>query len=216
MARIVVLLGAPGAGKGTQAVRLSRARSLPHVSTGDLLREHLARGTQLGAQARAYMDAGDLVPDDLVLAMLSERVGAPDCRAGYVLDGFPRTQAQAQALERLRNGQDELFVVNLEVSDDTIVERAAGRLSCRKCGRVYHRRFSPPRREDRCDACGGELFQRPDDSAPVVRERLRVYREKTAPLVRFYEQQGVLRTLDGEQTPEAVFARLDDLIPGKD
>jgi len=213
MACIVILLGAPGAGKGTQAVRLSRARSLPHVSTGDLLREHLKRGTELGLQARATMDRGELVPDELVLSMLAERVSAPDCRDGYVLDGFPRTLPQAQALERRLDGTDQLLVVNLQVADDVIVERVTGRLSCPQCGNVHHRRFSPPRQPGRCDVCGGELVQRPDDAAPVVRERLRVYHEKTAPLVRFYEQRGVLRALDGEQELETVFRRLDGLIP---
>jgi adenylate kinase len=213
MARIIVLLGAPGAGKGTQAVRLSRARALAHVSTGDLLRENLEQGTELGQGARSYMDRGELVPDELVLRMLAERVARPDCRAGYVLDGFPRTLAQAESLERELGREDELHVVNLEVSDETIVERAAGRLSCRQCGNVHHARFSPPRQAGRCDRCGGELFQRPDDAPPVVRERLRVYREKTAPLVDFYQRKGVLRSLDGEQPPDQVFGRLDGLIP---
>jgi adenylate kinase len=213
MALVVVLLGAPGAGKGTQAVRLSKTRSLPHVSTGDLLRDNMRRGTPLGQKARGYVEKGELVPDDLVLDMLAVRVSAPDCRAGYVLDGFPRTAVQAEALEKRMNGGDHMFVVNLEVSDESIVARAAGRLSCKQCGAVYHVENAPPRRAGICDACGGELVQRSDDAAPVVRERLRVYREKTEPLVRFYREKGLLRSLDGEQPPERVFAGLERLIP---
>jgi adenylate kinase len=213
MARIVVLLGAPGAGKGTQAARLSRARALPHVSTGDLLRDNLKRGTDLGRKARSFMDKGELVPDDLVLAMLAARVGAADCRPGYVLDGFPRTEVQARALEQRLNGKDHVFVVNLEVSDESIVARAAGRLSCKECGSVFHRESAPPQRANTCDRCGGALIQREDDRPAVVRERLRVYREKTAPLVDYYRQRGLLRSVDGEQEPETVFARLQALVP---
>ena len=214
MTRIVVLLGAPGAGKGTQAIRLSKARSWPHVSTGDLLREHVKRGTALGQQAKSFMDKGDLAPDELVLDMLATRVASPDCRDGYVLDGFPRTEVQAQALEK-RLGLDQMHVVNLEVSDESLLSRAAGRLSCRKCGSVFHIKNSAPKKAGVCDNCGGELFQRDDDAVPVVRERLRIYREKTAPLVRFYRDRGLLYSLDGEAPPDVVFARLDSLIPGK-
>ena len=214
MARIVVLLGAPGAGKGTQAMRLGRARSLPHVSTGDLLRSHLKQGTRLGLKAKGFMDAGELVPDELVLEMLSERVNAPDCRAGFVLDGFPRTLAQAEALDQRLNGNDQMHVINLEVSEEAIIGRVAGRLSCRACGRVFHRESSPPKRPGLCDSCQGELFQRSDDAPSVVRERLRVYQEKTAPLVRFYREKGVLQSIDGELPPDAVFAQLDGTIPG--
>jgi adenylate kinase len=215
MARIVILLGAPGAGKGTQAARLSKARGLPHVSTGDLLREHRARGTELGQQASDLMDRGELVPDDLVLDMLAERVGRPDCADGYLLDGFPRTVVQAEALNGMLGSEDDLVVVNLEVSDESIVQRAAGRLSCRACGQVYNTRSAPPRTAGRCDRCDGELFQREDDSPAVVRERLRVYRQKTAPLVDFYRRQGSLQSIDGEASADAVFQRLDELVPEK-
>jgi adenylate kinase len=213
MALIVILLGAPGAGKGTQAARLSRARGLPHVSTGDLLRDNLKRGTPLGQEARGYMDQGQLVPDELVLGMLAERVAAPDTAGGYVLDGFPRTEVQARALEQRLEGDYRVVVVDLQVSDEAIVARAAGRISCKQCGRVYHVENAPPREAGRCDACGSELVQRSDDAAPVVRERLRVYHEKTAPLVRFYRERGVLSELDGEQSPDAVFAQLQELVP---
>jgi len=195
-------------------VRLSKARSLPHVSTGDLLRDNLKRGTPLGHQAKGYMDKGELVPDALVLDMLGARVSAADCLAGYVLDGFPRTEVQAVALEQRLDGQ-RITVVNLEVSDESIVRRAAGRLSCKQCGRVFHRESAPPRKAGQCDACGGELFTRADDAPEVVRERLRVYRDKTAPLVDFYARRGLLHAIDGEQAPDAVFARLEGLIPRK-
>jgi adenylate kinase len=213
MALIVILLGAPGAGKGTQAARLSRALGLAHISTGDLLRDNLKRGTPLGREARGYMDQGQLVPDELVLAMLAARVAEPDTESGYVLDGFPRTEVQARALEQRIAPDDRVVVVDLRVSDESIVARAAGRISCKHCGRVYHLKNAPPREPGRCDACGGELVQRSDDAAPVVRERLRVYHEKTAPLVRFYRERGVLNELDGEQAPDAVFAQLQRLVP---
>ena len=157
----------------------------------------------------------EYVPDALVLDMLGARVAQPDCRSGYVLDGFPRTDVQARALEQRLGKADRVIVVNLEVSDESIVERAAGRLSCKDCARVYHAKNSPPRAAGRCDACGGELFQRADDAPAVVRERLRVYHEKTAPLVRYYDQRGLLSTIDGEQSPDAVFHLLDGLIPRK-
>ena len=215
MALVVILLGAPGAGKGTQAARLAQARSLPHVSTGDLLRDNKARGTPLGLQAKGYMDKGELVPDGLVLDMLAARVAAPDCREGYVLDGFPRTEVQARALEQRLKPSDQVLVVDLEVADETIVERAAGRLSCPKCGRVYHLKNQPPKQAGKCDACGSALVQRSDDAPAVVRERLRVYHEKTAPLARFYQERGRLTAIDGEQAPDTVFSRLSELIPGK-
>jgi adenylate kinase len=215
MGLVVILLGAPGAGKGTQAARLGAARSLPHVSTGDLLRDHRLRATPLGLQAKGFMDRGELVPDELVLDMLAARVAAPDCREGYVLDGFPRTEVQARALEGYLKPSDQVLVFDLEVADETIVARAAGRLSCRKCARIYHQQNSPPSQAGKCDACGGELYQRSDDAAPVVRERLRVYHEKTAPLVRFYRERGRLTALDGERAPDAVFADLVRLLPGK-
>jgi adenylate kinase len=217
MALVVILLGAPGAGKGTQAARLSQARGLPHVSTGDLLRDHRARGTPLGREAQGFMDKGELVPDALVLDMLAERVARPDCSDGYVLDGFPRTEVQARALEQRLKPGDEVRVANLEVSDEAIVSRVSGRLSCpgQGCGRVYHTQSAPPRSAGLCDACGRALAQRPDDAAPVVRERLRVYHQKTAPLVDYYARRGLLTAVDGEQAPEAVFARLSALFPEK-
>jgi adenylate kinase len=209
---VIILLGAPGAGKGTQAVRLAAARGLPHVSTGDLFRENLKLETPLGKQAKGYMESGRLVPDELVLDMLFARVARPDCARGYVLDGFPRTLPQAQAFaERL--GRIEPIVIDFVVRDATIVERAAGRLTCKACGNIQHVRFAPPRVAGKCDRCSAELVQRADDAPAVVTERLRVYHEQTQPLVGYYQNAGVLRELDGEQSPEAVFRSLMGLLP---
>ena len=213
MAEVTILLGAPGAGKGTQAVRLCKARSLPHVSTGDLFRANLKEATPIGLKAKEFMDAGKLVPDEIVLDMLTERVAAPDCAAGYLLDGFPRTLAQAEALDARLTDADDVRVINLEASDETIVERASGRLLCRTCGNIQHEKFSPPKKPGVCDVDGGELYQRPDDAADVVQERLRVYHEHTAPLVRYYAERGVLETIDGEQDPDTVFGLLEAALP---
>ena len=212
MAAILILLGAPGAGKGTQAVSLARAYELPHVSTGDLFRDHLARGSSFGLKAKEHMDSGQLVPDEVVFDMLEERVAQADCEKGYLLDGFPRTLCQAEALDERVHADDSLLVVALQVADETIVHRAAGRLLCRACGNIQHAEFKPPAKEGVCDNCQGELYQRPDDAPEVVRERLVVYRNQTAPLIDFYEEKGVLVRTDGEQAPAAVFERLRSLI----
>jgi adenylate kinase len=210
---VVILLGAPGSGKGTQAARLGAARSLPHISTGDLFRSHLSRATPIGLKAKAYMSAGKLVPDAVVLDMLLERVSAADCARGYLLDGFPRTLAQARALDERLGPDAGLTALNLEVSDETIVERAAGRLLCRKGGHIQHAKYSPPKVPGVCDTCGGELYQRDDDAPAIVRERLRVYHQETEPLVRLYSERGVLQTIDGERAPDQVYADLLRRLP---
>lgn len=213
MQNVVILLGAPGAGKGTQASWLSRELGLPHVATGDLFREHTKKGTTLGKRASEFMEAGKLVPDELVLDMLFERVSRPDCEQGFLLDGFPRTLPQAQALDE-RLGGVELRVIDLEVSDETIVARAGGRLLCRSCGAIYHAVSKRPKVKGVCDECGGELYQRKDDAPEVVRERLQVYHRQTRPLVDYYANKGVLQSVDGERAPEEVRASLLDLIGG--
>ncbi|MCP3916909.1 MAG: adenylate kinase [bacterium] len=201
---VVILLGAPGAGKGTQAVRLAEELALPHVSTGDLFRENLSRGTELGQKAKGYMSRGKLVPDELVIDMLFDRVGQSDCARGYLLDGFPRTTGQADTLGVRLSDEFGVIVIEIAVDDSTIVERITGRLSC-KDGHVHHRTFSPPRAEGVCDMCGSELYQREDDTEVVVTKRLAEYDAQTAPLVAYYEEQGVLCTVDGRQAPDEVF-----------
>ena len=212
---VLVLLGPPGAGKGTQAEMLSRQLALPHVSTGDLFRDNRARGTELGAQAEEYMDQGQLVPDELVVDMLFDRVSRPDCGAGFLLDGFPRTLPQAEALEgRLRRDTSVLALV-LDVPDEELISRLSGRLTCRSCGAMYHLGFSPPSTGGACDKCGGELYQREDDRPEVVQERLVVYREQTLPLVDFYESRGLLRRIDGNRPPSEVSVALIQAARGE-
>jgi adenylate kinase len=206
--RVVILLGPPGAGKGTQARRLGELLGIPHVATGDLFRDNLARGTELGREARGYMDAGSLVPDQVVLGMLFDRLDRPDARGGYLLDGFPRTVPQAEALEeRLPEGADVQRLL-LEVDDATLIERAAGRRVCERCGHIHHLKHSPPRKAGACDVCGGKLLQRKDDQEPIVRRRLEVYRAETAPVIGWYEARGGLQRVDGSLEPDAVFEAL--------
>jgi adenylate kinase len=210
--RVVILLGPPGAGKGTQATRLGAALGLAHVSTGDLFRENLSKGTVLGQKARGFMDAGQLVPDQLVLDMLFDRVSKSDCSKGYLLDGFPRTIPQAEALEKsLEVGGAQVCVLNLRVPDALLLERITGRRTCKACGNAQHLKYSAPKVAGRCDKCGGELAQRSDDSADVFGKRLQVYREQTQPLEAFYEARGLVRSVDGARNPDHVFQDLQTL-----
>ena len=199
MAAYIVLLGPPGVGKGTQAEILSERTRLPHVSSGDLFRENMKNATELGKKAQEYMDKGELVPDDLTIAMVEERLSRPDCKEGVILDGFPRTPAQAIALKKaLAARSAEVTIVPfLNAAADVLVERISGRLTCRAEGHVYHRTFNPPRVTGTCDEDGSELYQREDDSADTVRRRIRVYMEQTSPLIEFYRNEGKLKEIDG-------------------
>lgn len=205
---VIILLGPPGSGKGTQAVRITQKLGIPHISTGDLFRENISKNTELGQRAKSFMDTGKLVPDEVVLDMLFDRVSKPDCDKGYLLDGFPRTLPQAEALQKHLDKGTKLIVLNLEVPDDVIVKRAAGRLTCKVCGNVHNIHFSPPLKEGLCDKCGNALITRTDDKPEVVAERLRVYRSQTLPLVDYYKKKGVLHSVDGTQKPDDVFNAL--------
>ncbi|MBA3957059.1 MAG: adenylate kinase [Parachlamydiaceae bacterium] len=208
MRKVIILLGPPGSGKGTQAVKLTKELGVPHISTGDLFRDNLSRQTALGEKIKGYMDKGLLVPDALVLDMLFDRVAKPDCDKGYLLDGFPRTLPQAEALEKHLGDSADLRVLNLLVEDDVIFKRMAGRLTCRHCGNVQNKFLAPPAKEGVCDRCESELYQRPDDKAEVVQERLRIYHDQTKPLIQFYQQRDVLVVLDGDRDPIHVFQDL--------
>lgn len=205
---VLILLGAPGSGKGTQAAMLQDKLHLPHISTGDLLRDHVRKGTDLGKQAKVFMDNGQLVPDALILDMLFDRVSQKDCSNGYILDGFPRTIAQAEALrDRLKN-KPEPIVINLDLSDAKVIERLTKRVSCEKCGTSYHLVYSPPKKQGTCDKCGGKLIQRADDTEAVIAKRLKVYHEQTAPLIEFYTKQKLLHTVECDSQKEKVFSQV--------
>lgn len=202
----VIFLGPPGAGKGTQALRVAARWGVPRIATGGMLREAVAAGSPLGRQARAFLERGELVPDEVVISLVAERLDREDTRKGFLLDGFPRTVAQAQALGRLLVEQGVALdrVVYFEVGEEELVRRLTGRRICPRCGASYHVQFSPPKTEGRCDRCGGELSQREDDRAETVRRRLAVYRTETRPLIEHYEAQGLLRTVPGEGTVDEV------------
>jgi len=215
-AKYVVLIGPPGAGKGTQAAKLRDALNLSHVASGDLFRENLSNKTELGLKAKAYIDRGDLVPDELTIAMVMERLSRPNCMNGVILDGFPRTIAQAESLDQelAVQGQGINVVPYISVPDDVVVERLSGRRLCRVCGESYHLRFNPPRQPGVCDLDGGELYQRYDDQPETVRNRLRVYWEQTSPLIDYYRERGVLVEINGNQSIEAVGADLCTAVSG--
>jgi adenylate kinase len=215
MPTYVVLLGPPGAGKGTQAQLISKELALPHVSSGDLFREHLKAQTDLGRLAKGYMDRGELVPDDVTIAMVRERLSQPDCAGGALLDGFPRTPPQAEALARmLADFHGKVDVVPyIKVPEEILVERLSGRWTCRAEGHVYHEKYNPPREPGRCDIDGSELYQREDDKAETVINRIRVYFKQTMPLIEYYRQQGVLVEVDGNQPIERVSADILGVLP---
>ena len=210
----IVLLGAPGSGKGTQAQKLVARYGVPQISTGDLLREAVAAGSALGRQAKTAMDSGELVSDDIVLGIIRERLDREDAAAGFVLDGFPRNEAQAEALDAMLEalGQPLDCTVLMELDLDVLLRRLTGRRSCANCGRIYNVHTSPPARADVCDHCGGSLERRADDNEETVRNRLDVYRSRTQPLIGFYERRGLLKVVDADGDIDEVFERLVSLI----
>lgn len=216
-ALFLVLLGGPGAGKGTQAERLSSALGIPQVSTGDLFRENLKKETELGLLAKGYMERGELVPDKVTVGMVRERLSRPDAAQGAILDGFPRTIAQAEALEALlaELGFELAVVPYIKVPEDILLARLAGRWTCRKCGAMYHQLFSPPQEAGVCDRCGGELYQRPDDTPETQKHRIEVYFDQTAPLIDYYREKGLLKEVDGRPGIEEIQAELLKVTRGK-
>ncbi len=194
------MLGPPGSGKGTQAKRLVEKYGIPQVSTGDILREHVKKGTDLGKEAKKFMDAGKLVPDDVVVGMVKDRLSQKDCDKGFILDGFPRTVAQAEALDKdLEEMQKKIDnVINIDVPDQEVVERLSGRRTCKDCGAMYHVKFEPPKKQGVCDKCGGELYQRDDDNEETIKNRLKVYHDQTSPLKDYYKKKGVVSDIPGQ------------------
>ncbi|MBX7065823.1 MAG: adenylate kinase [Parachlamydiales bacterium] len=211
---VVILMGPPGAGKGTHAGPLSGQLGIPHISTGDLFRENIRAETPLGKQAKGFMDKGNLVPDELVLDMLFDRVARVDCKGGYILDGFPRTIPQAKALDIRLADKVQLVVLNFNLPDAAIIERVTGRIACKDCGRPFHKKFDPPKNESICDACGGKLIQRDDDKEEIIRKRLEVYRAQTEPLIHYYAQQKeVLKEIDSRKEKAQVFHDVMEALP---
>lgn len=208
------MLGAPGAGKGTQAKMIAEKFGVPHISTGDIFRANIKEGTELGMEAKKYMDQGLLVPDELTVKILLDRVAREDCADGYVLDGFPRTIPQAEvldaALEKLNEKID--YAVNVDVPDENIVKRMSGRRACPKCGATFHVEHIPPKQEGICDSCGGELVLRDDDRQETVQNRLKVYHDQTQPLIDYYGKKGVLKSVDGTVEMQKVFQAISDII----
>ena len=210
----IIMLGAPGAGKGTQAKMIAEKYGLPHISTGDFFRANIKNGTELGKEAKEYMDKGLLVPDELTVRLLLDRVAQDDCKNGYVLDGFPRTIPQAEVLdEKLSElGEKVDYAINVDVPDENIVNRMSGRRACLNCGATYHIVSIPPKKEGICDVCGSELVLRDDDRPETVQNRLKVYHEQTQPLIDFYEKKGVLRSVDGTLPMEEVFTAITKIL----
>ena len=210
----IIMLGAPGAGNGTQAKMIADKYGVPHISTGDIFRANIKNGTELGMEAKKYMDQGLLVPDELTVRILLDRVAQDDCKNGYVLDGFPRTIPQAEVLdsELTKLGDHIDYAINVDVPDENIVKRMSGRRACLTCGATYHIEHVPPKKEGICDVCGSELVLRDDDKPETVKNRLNVYHEQTQPLIDFYTEKGVLKTVDGTVPMEEVFAAITAIL----
>ncbi|MCH9631441.1 MAG: adenylate kinase [Chlamydiia bacterium] len=211
-ALVIILLGPPGVGKGSQAEKIAAKLHLPHISTGDLLRENIKNGTDLGKKAKDIMEEGKLVPDTLINEMAFDRVKHPDCKEGYILDGYPRTTAQAEVLSKHLGSDANIKVVNFFASDKTVAARISGRLICRKCKTSFHREFKKPKEEGICDKCGGELYQRPDDHMDTVLKRLQVYKEQTEPLIKFFDQKKLLKTIHCEKGMDEIFNETLDFL----
>ena len=210
----LVLMGLPGAGKGTQAEKIVEKYGIPHISTGDMFRAAIKESTELGLQAKSFMDQGNLVPDEVTIGIVRERLSKEDCAEGFLLDGFPRTVAQAEALENILSDLNKKidYVINIDVDQEFLMERLTGRRICKSCGSTYHLVFNPPIKDDVCDRCGGELYQRADDNAETVQNRLEVNQKQTKPLLDFYEGKGYLRNINGQQDIRKVFDNLDQLL----
>ncbi|MBM7654684.1 adenylate kinase [Neobacillus cucumis] len=211
----LLLMGLPGAGKGTQAERITQKYDIPHISTGDMFRSAIKEGTRLGKKAKEYMDSGNLVPDEVTIAIVHERLRKDDCKKGFLLDGFPRTVAQAEALEQIlvETGRTINFVLNIEVSLEELIARLTGRRICRNCTSTYHVIFNPTNVEGVCNKCGGELYQRDDDNEETVRTRLEVNVNQQQPLLGFYKEKGYLRNIEGSRPIDLVFNEIEDILP---
>ncbi|MBO6241394.1 MAG: adenylate kinase [Butyrivibrio sp.] len=210
----IIMLGAPGAGKGTQAQMIADKYNIPHISTGDIFRANIKNGTELGKKAKEFMDKGQLVPDELTVQLLLDRVANEDCKNGYVLDGFPRTIPQADVLdsELTKLGDKVDFAINVDVPDENIVRRMSGRRACLKCGATYHIEHIKPKQEGICDKCGSELVQRDDDKPETVQNRLSVYHEQTQPLIDYYDKKNILKTVDGTKDMQEVFSNIVGIL----
>ena len=210
----IIMLGAPGAGKGTQAERIAEKYDIPHISTGDIFRANIKAGTELGVKAKAYMDKGQLVPDSLTIDLVMDRISQPDCNGGYILDGFPRTIPQAVSLTNALKDRGEAlnYAINVHVPDEKIVSRMSGRRACPGCGSTYHLVFAAPKQDGICDKCGSELVLRDDDKPETVKKRLAVYHNQTQPLIQYYGKQKILRTVDGTKDLEDVFKDITNIL----
>ena len=214
MSRNLILLGGPGAGKGTQAKILVDAYNIPQISTGDILRAAVKAGTELGKTAKKHMDAGELVPDSVVIGIIEERLKEPDTGQGYILDGFPRTIGQAEALDKIlgKLGSKVDHVVSIDVPDKELIGRLTGRWTCRKCGQMYHEKNKPPKKKGVCDECAGELYQRDDDKEETIKERLETFHKQTSPLIEFYKKKNIVRPIEGKGNIDEIFGRIKEVV----
>lgn len=211
----IILLGPPGAGKGTQAKKIADNYSLPHISTGDMLRENINNNTKLGMKAKSYMDRGELVPDNLLITIIKDRLSKPDCIRGFLLDGYPRTVPQADALQMILTESNKKLdaVLNIQVDDDELIKRLSGRRMC-SCGASYHMIFNPPENDEICDVCKGKLYQRDDDRPDAIKNRLIVYKKQTQPLIEYYNDKGILRAIDGVKDISQIFEEIKKILGG--